>query len=72
VLGPEELPLDTIAQTVAFRRIAEGQWKRLPVECRAQRLHPTIVRLNDEQELSPSRHPSTGENPDRMKRLAIP
>jgi penicillin G amidase len=35
VLGPEGLPLDTIARTVGFRRIARGQWERLPEETRA-------------------------------------
>jgi penicillin amidase len=35
VLGPEGLPLDTIARTVGFRRIAEGQWERMPDETRA-------------------------------------
>jgi penicillin G amidase len=35
VLGPEGLPLDTIARTVGFRRIAEGQWERTPEETRA-------------------------------------
>jgi penicillin amidase len=34
VLGPEGLPLDTIARTVGFRRIAEGQWESLPEETR--------------------------------------